>query len=269
MILENKTIIITGAANGIGKNVAELLYAKGCNIIVCDILQEQLQHVYASFSDKKILIYAFDIRKPDLWEKMMNHAMAKFSRIDALLNIAGVIEPGYIYQTPIEHVDRQIDINLKGSIYGCQYVSKIMVKQQSGHIINISSMAGLAPIPGLDIYSATKFGIRGFTLAIAQELDAFGIKVSLVCPDAVKTQMLDYQKDKKEAAMTFSAGRFLSAEEVSIAIVSLLEKPKAEVWLPHSRGILASLSGLFPGITSFLKKKLIAKGLAQQKNYAQ
>lgn len=264
MTFIDKTAIVTGSASGIGKKMTEELYQKGCNVVACDIQVEKLNELYMNFDSNRFITYALDVTKPEQWKEMADITKAKFGTINWLFNIAGIIEPGYIYETPINHIDRQIDVNLKGTIYGVRIISEIMVKQQFGHIINISSMAGLAPVPGLNVYSASKFGIRGFSMAAASELEQFGIHVSVVCPDAVQTQMLDYQKDKKEAAMTFSANRYLTVDDLSKVIFGLLLKPRVQVWLPHSRGILASVGAFFPNITAGLRKKLIQKGLEKQ-----
>lgn len=267
MNFKNKTVVVTGAANGIGRKIAESLYEKGCNQAVFDIQKEVLEDIFSYCDHQRILIRKLDISNAGDWKNAIAETIEKFIQIDILLNIAGIIEPGYIFETSIENIDRQIDINLKGTIYGVRFVSPKMVERKQGHIINISSMAGLAPIPGLNIYSATKFGVRGFSLAAAQELHPYNVWVSVICPDAVKTQMLDYQKDKKEAAMTFSANKYLSVEDLEAAIISLIQKPKMEVWLPKSRGILASIGAFFPKLTLGLKSKLIKKGLEKQKEY--
>lgn len=263
----DKTALVTGAASGIGKKVAHTLYERGCNLIFCDIQESILRELYGAFSTENSLILKLDVSDANDWERVVGESLTKFKKIDFLLNIAGVIEPGYIYETSTKMIDRQIDINLKGTIYGVQLVSREMVKQKSGHIINISSMAGLAPVAGLNIYSATKFGIRGFSLAVGQELYEFGVHVSVICPDAVQTNMLDYQKNKKEAAMTFSGGRYLTVEELNQTILSLLENPKFEVWLPKSRGVLATIGALFPRLALRLTKKLKKKGLTKQSQY--
>ncbi len=264
---QGKIAIITGAANGIGRRISESLYQKGFKIVVTDIQKDLLQEIYQSYQVERTLILPGDVTKSEDWEFLIGKTLEKFGKIDLLLNIAGIIEPGYIHETSIKNIDRQIDINLKGTIYGVHHVSKKMVEQKSGHIINISSMAGLAPIPGLNIYTASKYGVRGFTLAVAQELAEHNIHVSVVCPDAVKTNMLDYQKDKKEAAMTFSGSKVLTVEDLNNVISGLIDKPKFEVWIPVSRGILASVGSLFPSIAGKIKNGLIQKGIQKQQQY--
>src|SRR5205823_4569252 len=109
-----------------------------------------------------------------------------------------------------------------------------------GHIINIASMAALAPIPGISLYSASKYAVRGFSLAAAQELRAHGVYVTVVCPDAVQTPMLDAQLAHDEAAATFSGPRLLTVEEVGRAIIGQgLARRPLEIYLPPSRGWLA------------------------------
>lgn len=267
MKFTNKITIITGAANGIGEKAAKSFYERGSSIVVCDIQAEKLQENFSNLDSARVLIYPLDVSKSEAWEQLTKDVIKKFGCIDYLLNIAGVIEPAFVHETRIQDIDKQIDINLKGSIYGTHYVSQYMVEAKAGHIINISSMAGIAGVPGLNIYSATKFGVRGFSLSAAQELMEYGVHLSLICPDAVETDMLDYQKDKKEAALTFSGSSYLTVEDVNKTILKLIEKPKIEVWLPKSRGILSTISVIFPGLASRIKGSLIKKGLKKQAKY--
>lgn len=267
MNYKEKTVLITGAANGIGKKIAETLYLNGCKVVVSDIQKDTLNDLYRTYDATRTFIYPMDVTKAEDWENICQQTIERFGSIDILLNVAGIIEPGYIHETSVQKIDRQIDINLKGTIYGVHYVSQYMAKHRRGHIINISSMAGLAPIPGLNIYTASKFGVRGFSLAVAQELAEYNVYVSVLCPDAVKTNMLDYQKDKKEAAMTFSGNQILTVEALSKAIISLIEKPRFELWLPVSRGILASVGALFPKIATKIKNGMIEKGIRKQQQY--
>jgi 3-oxoacyl-[acyl-carrier protein] reductase len=182
--------------------------------------------------------------------------------------VAGIISAAYIYEISPQETERVIDINLKGTILGCQAVAPQMVRQGNGHIINISSMAGLAPVPGISIYVASKFGVRGFSLAIELELAQKGVKVSVVCPDATNTHMLDEQIDRPEAALTFSGNKVLTADEVANAILhDVIESGKKELWLPKSRGITAMASSIFPGVAKKIYPLLLKKGLLNQSKF--
>ena len=169
-----------------------------------------------------------------------------------------------------ESVALQIDVNAKGVILGTQAAAAVDGSPRAGRIINIASMAALAPIPGIAVYSASKFAVRGFSLAAAQELEIHGVHVTVVCPDAVDTPMIDHQLAHAGGAMTFSAPRILSVEEVAHAISGLLNgKPRLELLLPRSRGWLAKLSNFFPrGLQRRMTAHLIRKGTARQSQFS-
>ena len=162
--------------------------------------------------------------------------------------------------------DFVIDINLKGTIYGTKLVSEQMVKQKSGHIINIASMAGISPVSGLNLYSTSKFGVRGFTLSIANELQEHNVAVTVVCPDLVDTPMLTLQLDYPEAALTFSGSRHLTVEEIGQVILDQgLKKKKLEIVYPAGRGLTAKIASFQPRMANLILKKLTEKGLKRQK----
>lgn len=267
MQLKSKIVWITGAANGIGKRLSTLCYEQGAIVVQSDINLAALENNNADREKTRIMLHVHNVAAPEQWQQIFEHIKSKFGQVDILMNVAGVIEPGFIHETTLQKIDRQIDINLKGTIYGVHTVAPDMVKAGSGHIINFGSLASLAPVPGLNIYSASKYGVRGFSLAIAQELEDYGVNVSVICPDAVNTDMLDYQKDKKEAALTFSGDNVLSVEDIAKAIDEMIKNPKKELWLPTSRGITAMASSLFPGLAKNLRKTLTEKGLKNQKKY--
>ncbi len=181
------------------------------------------------------------------------------------MNIAGVIRPGYIHETDFDMIDFHIDINLKGTIYGTKLVSEQMVSQKSGHIINIASMAGITPVSGLNLYSTSKFGVRGFTLSIANELREHDVAVTVVCPDLVDTPMLTLQLDYPEAALTFSGSRHLTVEEIGQVILKKgLKQRKLEIVYPTGRGLIAKVASFQPKLADLLFKKLAEKGLKRQ-----
>ncbi len=129
-------------------------------------------------------------------------------------------------------------------------------------------MAALAPIPGITVYSATKYAVRAFSLAAAEELRADGIAITVVCPDAVKTPMLDLQVGYEEAALTFTAPRFLEPAEVARLILGkvLVKKPLL-VSLPKSRAFLARIADLFPALARPISGLLEKKGRKVQAKF--
>jgi 3-oxoacyl-[acyl-carrier protein] reductase len=267
MQLNGKIVVLTGAGSGIGKQLARDFIRSGAVVIATDINVNAIAEAADKWPVNQYKICSLNVADMQQWQETREMVLEEFGIPDILINAAGVIEPGYIHETTLEKINRQIDVNLKGTIYGVHTFSPEMVNKGKGHIINLGSLASLAPVPGLNIYSATKYGVRGFSLAVAQELEDYGVHVSLVCPDAVNTPMLDYQKDKREAALTFSADKVLTAEDVSKAVFELIAHPKKEVWLPFSRGSLAMASSLFPSVAKALRESLTKKGLKNQEKF--
>jgi 3-oxoacyl-[acyl-carrier protein] reductase len=183
-------------------------------VLATDLNHEGLEALRQSAGSADVLwTECQDVRDAGQWESLLAEMVRRWGRVDVLMNVAGVIRPGWVQEGSSVDVDFHLDINVKGVIHGTHAAARMMLKQGGGHIINIASLAGIAPIPGLSLYCASKFAVRGFTLAIAQELMQKGIKVTVVCPDAVQTPMLDMQVDYEQAAMTFSGNRVLTVEE--------------------------------------------------------
>ncbi|TGM03749.1 SDR family oxidoreductase [Leptospira barantonii] len=263
-------LFITGCAGGLGKKLAEEAFAAGHSILITDINEKELKKFSAPWKNEKdrVLVSKLDVTSPSDWKKVMDLAYKKWGRIDALLNVAGYLLPGYIYEVPANQIDRHIDINAKGVMYGTREAAVRMVAAGAGHIVNIASLAGVAPISGISLYSTSKFAVRGFSLAIAQELKEKNVHITVVCPDAIKTPMLDLQKDYEQASMTFSGNKVLTVEEVSkIILGKVLTKKPLEVLIPGSRGILAKIGNLFPAMTGSLGPMLRKKGLKKQAVY--
>jgi 3-oxoacyl-[acyl-carrier protein] reductase len=207
-----------------------------------------------------------DVRDPEHWKALIDEVISDGGKLDVLLNVAGVVRPEFAHQLTPENISLQMDVNAKGLILGCQAAAKVMADDRSGHIVNIASLAGIAPIRGISIYSASKFAVRGFSLAIAQELAPLGVKVSVVCPDAVDTPMVDYQLHFPEAAMTFSGPRILTTDEVVRTIVDdvLVHQP-IEMIIPKSRAFIVRLAAALPArLMRWYGEKLVAKGREAQ-----
>ncbi len=264
----DKTIVLTGAASGIGKHLAKALSGRGHRVLATDVNEQGLSEL-ASLRGRggggDVLTHALDVTSPEAWERALDAAEKAFGPADVVMNIAGFLKPGFIHETDERSVHLHIDVNVKGVIFGTRAAAKRMVPRGSGHIVNFGSLASLAAVPGLCLYSASKFAVRGFSLAAAAELKPHGVAVTVVMPDAVQTPMLDLQVDYKEAAMTFSGDAPLTVEDIESAIVSrVLTRRPMEVTIPLGRGLLARVATTAPAAALLLAPSLTAKGQKAQ-----
>ena len=266
--IKNKQIpvaIITGAGSGIGLHFAQTLFEQQYKLCLVDVNLEGIKSAMP-VSDK-IMFKTMDVRSVEAWQNILQDVLQTYGHVDYLFNFAGIVQPGFIYDTDIANIDKHLDINAKGSMYGTKIVGDCMKGQGSGHIINIASLAGIAPVPGIALYSASKFAIRGFSLAAAYEYKPFGVTISVVCPDLVKTPMYDLELEyTNETALVFSGNiQALLPADVTDAILKLMQSKKQEICIPASRGRLAKLAALWPWLADRVRASLTRKGLAQIK----
>ncbi len=263
-IPDEQVAIITGAASGVGRHFATELHSRRqhMRLVLADVDGEALADAFAP--DENVVLEAFDIRSAQDWQRVLERTLARFGAIDYLFNIAGIDRVAMFIEQPLTNVDALVDVNLKGSLYGMRLVAEQMVARGSGHIINMSSLAGIAPTPGSSIYSATKFALRAVSIAAAVELRPHGVHVTVICPDLVGTPLLDQHvelADAEAAGLIFSGPRALRVEEVSEAIFRAMRELPLEIDLPLGRGLLAKLSSAAPGMLLLLYGPLKRRGM--------
>jgi NAD(P)-dependent dehydrogenase (short-subunit alcohol dehydrogenase family) len=186
-----KTVLITGAAGGMGAAITREFYAAGAVLALVDIDPERLKLLNAEFGERCIPILA-DIAKPNLCELAVELTVKRFNRLDLLINAAGVWVEGRSETMTEAQWDRTVDINLKATFFMCRHAIPAL-EQTEGQIVNIASDAGLMGNAGAAIYCASKGGVVLLTKALALELAPKGIRVNAVCPCDVDTPMLAYQ----------------------------------------------------------------------------
>lgn len=253
-------IVLTGAASGIGRALFSTFSQRHTPMILLDLEEEKLKKMAEGLSFVEWV--AGSVAEPSTWTTVLEKGSKSGFMISHLINCAGVIRPGFLEDFVLEDIDFHLDCNTKGSILGTTLVGRLMKKQRGGHIINISSLAGLAPVSGLSLYAASKFAIRGFSLSIAAELKKYGVWVTVICPDLVNTPMLDLQLDyPEEAKLTFSGpSQVLQPEDVVKVIDQVMNRPRAQVCIPETRGLLAKIAGAWPAVGEWFRKSLERKG---------
>jgi len=190
MNFENKTVVVTGSARGIGRRIAERFAASGANVVISDVNQEQVDKTAAAIGGKTVGFEA-NVLNTEQLGNLFSHTMEKFGTFDILVNNAGITRDTLMIRMDEKDWDMVLDINLKGAFLATKLAAKIMMKQRSGRIVNITSVVGLTGNAGQSNYSASKAGLIGFTKSAAKELAARGITVNAVAPGFIETEMTD------------------------------------------------------------------------------
>jgi 3-oxoacyl-[acyl-carrier protein] reductase len=256
--------IITGAASGIGAHFGAALATAGTHIVI--LADNDVQRLQATHGDTaQRHLTPLDVSDPDAWRNLVADVLARFGRIDLLCNIAGVLKPGLATEAAIDEIDHHLDVNAKSVMYGTRIVGAHMAERGSGHIVNIASLGGISPVPGLALYAASKFAVRGYSLTSALELLPRGVAVTVICPDLVDTPMLDAQLQHDEAAITFSgSARPLTVEDTTALLFRALRERPLEICHPSHRGVTAKLVSAAPNLAVRLLGAFTRRGRAQQ-----
>ena len=191
-LLEGKTAVITGASRGIGKAIAIKFAQEGCNVAFTDLFADD--NMKATEAELQALGvkakgYASDASKFEETDKVVAEIVKDFGQIDALVNNAGITKDTLLMRMTEEQWDMVINVNLKSVFNFTKAAQKIMLKQRSGSIINMSSVVGVSGNAGQANYSASKAGIIGFTKSIAKELGSRGIRSNAIAPGFIITEM--------------------------------------------------------------------------------
>ena len=253
-------VLVTGAARGIGAAVVECLMAAGHTITACDI---DLDGLAQRWGERAGAAYrALDVTDVAAWSAAVEEAWNR-QPVDVLINVAGVLRAGEVGELLAPDVQAQVAVNVFGVIHGSNATAARMRERGSGHIINVGSTASVFATPGNGVYAATKHAVRGFSIAAAGDLRPHGVDVSLVCPSAVKTGMLEQQRGDWRAALTFEGARALSPEEVAQAIVGevMVNKP-LEYYLPAADQWKGRLCTAFPNFFLSNVEKARQKGIS-------
>ena len=225
-MLKDKIAIITGSARGIGKAIAEEYASHGAKVVISDILQEKADQTANEIKEKynvETLAVKADVSKYEEVENLVNKTIEAFGQIDIIVNNAGVTRDNLIMRMSEQEWDMVIDINLKGVFNCTKAVTRPMMKQRSGRIINITSVVGEMGNPGQINYSASKAGVIGMTKTSAKELGSRGIKVNAIAPGFIVSEMTEKLSDQAKESLTklIPAGSLGYPKDVANAAVFL------------------------------------------------
>jgi len=219
MRLVDKVSIITGAGSGIGQATAAKFAREGARVAVCDVNESAAHRVAKQINDSggEAIHFHVDVTDKDSIARMVEAVMARWGRIDTLVNNAGIVQDAQLKKMTEDQFDRVIDVNLKG-VYNCtRAVVDIMLHQHSGCILNASSIVGLHGNFGQTNYAASKFAVIGMMKTWARELARKGIRANAICPGFIETPILKSMPHKVVAMMEDKVpmGRLGRPEEIA------------------------------------------------------
>lgn len=195
-LLEGKVALITGGGRGIGKSVALAFAGEGADIVITARTDEQLKAVADEIKSlgKTCVTVAVDISDDNNVERVFKHTFDNFGRVDILVNNAGIAIDGPFSEMKMEDWDQTLNVNLRGAALFTKIALCDMLKRGEGVIINIASGAGLRGLPGNAAYSASKGGLIAMSQAVADEVGRSGVRVNVICPGPIETEMLMQSK---------------------------------------------------------------------------
>ena len=228
--LQGQVAIVTGASRGIGRAIALELASYGANVVVnyasSSAAADSLVTEITAAGGQALALQA-DVSKGDQVDSLFNTVIEKFKRIDILVNNAGITRDTLLLRMKPEDWQAVIDLNLTGVFLCTRAASKVMLKQRSGRIINIASVAGQMGNPGQANYSAAKAGVIGFTKTVAKELASRGITVNAVAPGFITTDMTSNLSNSEEILKFIPLGRYGQPEEIAGMVRFLAADPAA------------------------------------------
>lgn len=230
--LTDALVVITGAGRGIGLATAHRFAAAGARVVIGDLDDDVAAKAAAAVGHDAVGLVV-DVADRGSYARFVEQAAA-LAPVDVLVNNAGIMPLTPLLEQSDDSVDRTLEINLRAVVTGTRLVAPAMVARGHGHVVNVASAVGRLGMAGAAVYSASKFGVLGFSEAAHAELRPHGVDVSTVLPTVVATELA--------AGVHASRGmRACTPEEVADAIVSVAQRPRFETWVPaHAKGVFHS-----------------------------
>jgi len=227
--IADKVVVITGASSGLGASTAKLLARHGAKVVLGARRKDRIDAVVQEISvaGGTAIGFAADVTKRADVEALIQGAVDRFGRVDVLVNNAGIMAIAPIQLLKVEEWDRQIDVNIRGVLYGVAAALPHMQQQQSGHIINLASVTGSKVFaPGGTVYSPTKFAVRALTEGLRMELHAKNIRCTMISPGAIASELQDGSSDPSSATFVKEFYKIaIPADAVARAVLYAIAQP--------------------------------------------
>ena len=226
--MAERVAVVTGASSGIGEATAKALAAEGFAVALAARREDRINELAKEIGDQALAVPT-DVADPDSARALIEKTKSELGRVDVLVNNAGVMLLGPIMGADLEHWQRMVNVNVLGLLYCTHAALPVMMEQGSGHIVNVSSVAGRIAALGSGVYNATKWGVVGFSESLRQEALNFGVRVTIVEPGFVETELQGHN----ELPMVVEAtekyreeiGQVLQAEDIANAILYAVTQP--------------------------------------------
>lgn len=261
--------VVTGAARGLGLEIVRLLAGRGDVVVATDIDTEELASATRGFGPS-VSSQVLDVRDPDACAALADRVVAEHGRLDVWVNNAGILATGPSFELDAATQRRVVEINTFGTMNGTLAALSPMRVRGRGSIVNVVSLAGLAPVPGMAAYSASKHAALAFSLSTLGELRATGarnISISCLCPAGIWTPMLHDKTDDFWASASFG-GRLLQPSDVAARAVALIDRPQPVAAVPRLMGPFSRLTAATPRLTTALTPVALRLAARQQRRTA-
>ena len=264
---DGKTAVITGASSGIGESCARKFVAEGARVVLAARSSEPLQRLVDELGTDVAHAVPTDVSDLSACGRLIEEAGSRFGRIDVLVNNAARNSRGPLEELPVDEMLKILDVNLRAPMILTRLVLPTMRAQGSGTVVNVASLAGRFPLDDEATYSTTKFGLRIFSFAVAEELRDTNVRVCVVSPGPVETGfLLDESVIDTVPPLVFSQPMSTADEIADLVLASAIDGAR-ERTKPALSGKIATLSYLVPGVRKFLLPILERKGERAKKKY--